>query len=780
MEQYQLDSRVRVRGRSHRVGVAVMAVLALALVALSPVSRPASPAQAAPATVYSEGTFIQPWATKEWTLSDWVDVLQEMKDLKNDLVIIAPTAEGNDTTGIKTIYPTSIPGMSKDPTYRYDTVDLALKAAEQVDVQIWLGLFYNSEFYNTPKTGTAGAAWLATQYDRSEAVLTELWDSYSSYSSLTGFYDVYELENLGYQELGTGTTQNAMKTEYAGLADAVHSYTGTTLAVAPYIYKSHPGTAQEFVNTATGARQDLATNMAAWKATWTDILGAADIDYFMPQDSIGTGQLNLTEALAWLDVHKEVTDSTNTKSVVTHLWSDAETFLVNDHWDPMPIGTLVQNLIAEAPKAEKLITFSQWHYQSAANGHALYSKTYADYLATGVVETSPPSTPTGLAATKTTANMVQLSWNASSDDTGAMYLVYRDGQRVARVLDDEWQDAGPLTPGTSYTYTVRAFDAAGNQSGLSSSLAVTTRAASTVLSTGKPYTASPAAHASYPDTGGAELTDGVLASGGYADPAWNGRWAAGDVPVDATFTVDLGSLQRVDEVALRTLKDDVTGVALPRSVKVSLSADGTNYTELGDARIPQAVSIPNGNALRYGLIAPDGTTARYVRVTTSSSPLTWTFLDELQVLQSPVNLAAGKTYTSSLAASGSYPDAGGELTDGVLGTGDYWDGAWQGRTATSYSFTLDLGASTAFSQLALGFLRADGPGIAPPTGVAYSVSADGVSYSTPVSVTPSAPANTSRGQAVHTYSAPVNARYVRVTVSSTGGWSFLDELRVIR
>lgn len=88
-----------------------------------------------------------------------------------------------------------------------------------------------------------------------------------------------------------------------------------------------------------------------------------------------------------------------------------------------------------------------------------------------VGDTTPPSTPTNLAASSTAS--VLLTWSASTDNVGVVgYYVYRNGTQIANVTGTSYTDNGrPL--GTVYTYTVKAYDAAGNLSN-AGSLSVTT------------------------------------------------------------------------------------------------------------------------------------------------------------------------------------------------------------------------------------------------------------------------------------------------------------------
>lgn len=90
-------------------------------------------------------------------------------------------------------------------------------------------------------------------------------------------------------------------------------------------------------------------------------------------------------------------------------------------------------------------------------------------------DTTAPSVPTELRAT-VVGSTVSLSWSPSTDDTAVTgYRVSRDGAALATTDDtthlDQGVAAGP------HTYTVAAFDAAGNRSGESAPAAVEVAAA---------------------------------------------------------------------------------------------------------------------------------------------------------------------------------------------------------------------------------------------------------------------------------------------------------------
>ncbi|WP_323183794.1 glycoside hydrolase family 6 protein [Streptomyces sp. NBC_01221] len=92
----------------------------------------------------------------------------------------------------------------------------------------------------------------------------------------------------------------------------------------------------------------------------------------------------------------------------------------------------------------------------------------------GGADTQAPTVPTGLKVTGKTSGSVSLSWTASTDDTGvSAYDVYRAGTKVGSSASTSYTDTG-LTASTTYSYTVRARDAAGNVSAASAAVSATT------------------------------------------------------------------------------------------------------------------------------------------------------------------------------------------------------------------------------------------------------------------------------------------------------------------
>jgi chitodextrinase len=90
-------------------------------------------------------------------------------------------------------------------------------------------------------------------------------------------------------------------------------------------------------------------------------------------------------------------------------------------------------------------------------------------------DTQPPTVPANLTATAVSSSQIDLAWSPSSDNVGvAGYRVFRNGTEVATTAMPSHADTG-LAANTTYTYNVRAFDAAGNPSALSAPASATTK-----------------------------------------------------------------------------------------------------------------------------------------------------------------------------------------------------------------------------------------------------------------------------------------------------------------
>lgn len=115
-----------------------------------------------------------------------------------------------------------------------------------------------------------------------------------------------------------------------------------------------------------------------------------------------------------------------------------------------------------------------------------YSATASTTTLASGGDTTPPTAPTALGATAVSGTQINLSWTASTDNVGVTgYKVERcsgsscsNFVQVATPTGTSYSDTGLVTS-TTYTYRVRATDAAGNLSNYSNTAAATTQGTDT-------------------------------------------------------------------------------------------------------------------------------------------------------------------------------------------------------------------------------------------------------------------------------------------------------------
>jgi len=163
----------------------------------------------------------------------------------------------------------------------------------------------------------------------------------------------------------------------------------------------------------------------------------SSFDNFSPSDPAVTG-VSIRISYDWgTVVQSQLLDTTPGTSTYT----DAPLQAGQTFWDPLS-GVTITTV-------------------SVANGVATVDVSWGS---DGVA----PSTPANLAVSATGASAARVSWSASTDNVGvAGYRVSRDGSLLGTTSSTFFDDSG-LNPDQTYTYTVEAFDAAGNTSGAAS------------------------------------------------------------------------------------------------------------------------------------------------------------------------------------------------------------------------------------------------------------------------------------------------------------------------
>jgi len=107
-----------------------------------------------------------------------------------------------------------------------------------------------------------------------------------------------------------------------------------------------------------------------------------------------------------------------------------------------------------------------YNFQGNANPFVDHPE-YANMIWNPTPDTEDPTDPTNLVASNPNDNSMDLNWTASTDNIGVIgYDIYVDGGLNASTANTYYTVSG-LTANTNYCFTIKAKDAAGNESGFS-------------------------------------------------------------------------------------------------------------------------------------------------------------------------------------------------------------------------------------------------------------------------------------------------------------------------
>ena len=155
--------------------------------------------------------------------------------------------------------------------------------------------------------------------------------------------------------------------------------------------------------------------------------------------------------------------------------SGVDTFDVNAFGDDVNIGTIVG--VSLAPGENRTLEFtwdttsvSVGYYRIRAEAVDPNDNFSTDNIYNGRTiklfdpfDTFAPAAPEGLHSTGQTNNSISLGWDLPLEADVVGYMIYQDGEHIGWAAKNYFTDTG-LVPCLFYSYTVRAYDIAGNQS----------------------------------------------------------------------------------------------------------------------------------------------------------------------------------------------------------------------------------------------------------------------------------------------------------------------------
>ncbi|MCB0705531.1 MAG: fibronectin type III domain-containing protein [Saprospiraceae bacterium] len=145
----------------------------------------------------------------------------------------------------------------------------------------------------------------------------------------------------------------------------------------------------------------------------------------------------------------------------------------NIYIDGAPVGTSATPTFNVTGLAPSTLYTATVNAQDAAGNTSGFATTTFTTLAG--IDTQAPTTPTNLVASNPTSSTIDLDWNASTDNVGVVgYEIIMTGGVIYGTVPGNSATITGLAPNTFYKFKVRAFDAAGNYSGLSNLASETT------------------------------------------------------------------------------------------------------------------------------------------------------------------------------------------------------------------------------------------------------------------------------------------------------------------
>jgi chitodextrinase len=313
------------------------------------------------------------------------------------------------------------------------------------------------------------------------------------------------------------------------------------------------------------------------------------------------------------------------------------------------------------------------------SGTASSSASSTASTASSSTDTVAPSVPVGLFANAVSTSEIDLSWTPSSDNTAVTgYRIFSNGTFIATSSASSYKSTGLLS-GATYSYTVAAYDAAGNLSAQTASISATTQ---------NPASNNTGSNASTTTNNNTTTADTTAPTTSITAPA-AGATVSGTITVTASASDNVG-VTKVEFYADGTLKGSVTALPYTFSLNTTSLSDGTHsvtakaYDAAGNVGTSPSVSITVKNS------TTNTTTTTATSTTTGTVPGTPTGLSATAISSSEIDLAwsapanaSGLTgyqifrngHPLAISSSASYKDTG--LT-----------------SATGYSYTVTAYSST--------------------------------------------------------------------------------------
>lgn len=312
-----------------------------------------------------KATFIQNWYCRDWTQERWNEEFRAASDAGFEALILQSVYDivrGEPAGSLSLqdpssypdpqsfcMYPSSYPATYHSSQNSGDALELALSAAKDNDMQLWIGTVNDDIWWKygwgIPESNSSGSTyfedWSKENAELCAGLIKEIQERYGKEydEQIAGFYYVNEIWNIDVACAGTDNGEYARiigENIHAGVEAAGDK----PLMISPF-WNPDISTPEGF----TSFLSDTADNA-----------GFRPHDIYAPQD--GGGKEYSTDVIReWAEAQKTAVGER------MHFWINNETF--TSSMTAKPIEDLRKNYAATADLAEENILFSWNHYYSS-------------------------------------------------------------------------------------------------------------------------------------------------------------------------------------------------------------------------------------------------------------------------------------------------------------------------------------------------------------------------------------------------------------------------------
>lgn len=365
---------------------------------------------------------------KSWGPEAWRQILDRMKELQMDTVIVqmlaAENADGTTNSFI-------------GPSGSEDATEAILNYADTNGFKVFLGLYMHQY------RGLMDTNFLSKALADNVGVAQQAWQRYmqpSRHSSFAGWYVPLEPWTAAWP-----TAQiNALRSFYRGVHDACGLLSGDApMAIAPSISADRPPPCEV-------------------QQVYLQLLAGSGVDIVLLQDSVGSQQW--ASDIVSRDAPYFAAFQAACQARGVQLWADTECFQITPtNWLACDAARLKQQLAATAPYVEQFVTFdflnymnpvvflSTWDQGRRASMLRLFADYKAQFVSTDYAPFAPPRISVSWAS-----NAPALNWRGSPGDQFQV-------QSKAKLEESAWTPlpVAVVTNGTTFSVVDEGYPAQG-------------------------------------------------------------------------------------------------------------------------------------------------------------------------------------------------------------------------------------------------------------------------------------------------------------------------------